>query len=67
MAVLSKEHHELMFDFEKTMKQYSLCPRMFDRENATDWGKGRIYQNGEVNKMFIVFRLGHAAGIYANR
>jgi len=62
MAVLSKEHYELIASFEKSLRQHRLFSLRFDKEDTADWEKGDIYQNGEVNRMFIVFRLGYALG-----
>lgn len=50
----TKEHYELMDYFEKRTRH------RIDRENKELWAKGHIYQNGEANQEFLVFREGYA-------
>lgn len=57
MGLLSKEHYELMEQFEK-----EFYPMRFDRENKNLWAKGIIYQDGNVNNLFKAFRLGYSLG-----
>ena len=53
-----KEHYELMAQFEKTAGKYF----RLDREPKQDWKRGIIYQHGEANAAFLVFRDGYAYG-----
>jgi hypothetical protein len=56
--LLSTEHYAMMEFFERTMKgRWRL-----DREDKSMWAKGRIYQNGEANAAFLIFRQGVAYG-----
>jgi hypothetical protein len=56
--LLSKEHYELMTQFEKQFKGKRL-----DREkDKALWAMGQVYENGEVNTLFQAFRLGYQLG-----
>ena len=55
MKLFGKEHCELMDEFEKIYKHECL-----DKEDRELWSKGIIYQNGQVNKLFLAFRWGYA-------
>jgi hypothetical protein len=56
MSLLSKEHYELMLQFEKQFTG------RFDKEEKSLWAKGNVYQDSMVNQMFVVFRAGYALG-----
>lgn len=49
----SKAHSDIMEVFERTFKGMRL-----DKEAKDVWTKGCIYQNGEVNQLFLAFRIG---------
>ncbi len=51
----SKEHYDLMAQFEKEFKHLRL-----DREDKSFWAMGQVYQNGEVNELFKAYRRGYA-------
>lgn len=53
----SKEHYDLLAMFEKEFKTMRL-----DKEAKELWQRGIIYQNGEVNKLFLAYRKGYALG-----
>lgn len=53
----TKEHYDLLAQFEKTVRH-----GRFDKEAKQDWARGIIYQDGRVNEMFKVYRLGYAHG-----
>lgn len=53
----SKEHYELMYQFEKEFKHLRL-----DREDKELWEKGNIYQSGETNNLFLAYRQGYSFG-----
>lgn len=56
MKITSKEHYELIEQFEKDNRG-----RRLDKEKDKSlWEKGSIYQDGEVNKLFIAYRLGYS-------
>ena len=61
MALFSKEHYELMEMFEREFKGEG----RFDREAKDIWAKGHIYQNGDINALFLAFRKGYAFGAAA--
>ncbi len=55
-SVLSKEHMDLMCQFERDFKQERL-----DREEDKElWYRDRIYQSGKVNSLFLAYRLGYS-------
>ena len=54
----SKEHYELMSQFEREFKGVG---RM-DKEAKTDWARGIIYEDGVINNLFKVYRHGYAFG-----
>lgn len=53
----SGDHEEVMRSFE------ALRPGRLDREPRDQWRKQRIYQDGRVNELFLMFRQGHALGL----
>lgn len=53
----TKEHYELIEQFERDIK-----PGRLDMEAKQDWSRGIIYQDGQVNAMFLVYRHGYAYG-----
>lgn len=56
--LLTKEHYELLSEFERTFKGKRL-----DREqNKELWKKGQVYENGEVNDLYKAFILGYTLG-----
>ena len=58
MTIGSKEHYEILSNFEKNFKEMRL-----DREKNMDlWKIGQVYENGETNKMYQAFILGYAFG-----
>lgn len=58
MTLGSKDHKEIMQMFEKIYaKEFRL-----DREPKALWPQGIIYQNGDANRAFNVFRQGVAYG-----
>lgn len=50
----SQEHYGLMSAFERTHRG-----RM-DKEPKEFWSRGRIYQDGKVNELFLAYRNGYA-------
>lgn len=56
MTVNNCEHYEIMESFER------LKPGRLDRERRSEWPKGRIYQDGQVNELFLMYREGCACG-----
>jgi hypothetical protein len=56
--LLTKEHYELMADFEREYKH-----RRLDREeNKGLWRRGAVYQDGHVNELFLAYRNGYVLG-----
>lgn len=53
----SKEHYDLMAQFENDCK-----PGRLDKEPRESWPRGVIYQDGQVNALFLVYRMGYAYG-----
>lgn len=56
--LLTREHYELMAAFERDFSHNRL-----DKEDKSFWAKGNIYQNGQVNDLFLAYRKGYALGI----
>ena len=56
MSLFSKEHYEIIEQFEKQFNG-----RM-DKEDKSIWSKGVIYQDGMMNQLFLAFRQGYALG-----
>ena len=58
MKIGSKEHYEILSNFEKNFKEMRL-----DREKNIDlWKIGQVYENGETNKMYQAFIMGYSFG-----
>lgn len=55
MQIHTAEHIEMIKDFEKKF------PGRHDKEPKEMWHKGVIYQNGEMNTLFLAYRMGYAA------
>ena len=53
----TKEHYDLMAQFERAFKH-----RRLDKEPKDFWPKGVIYQDGHVNELFLAYRQGYALG-----
>lgn len=59
-GIFSKEHYELIEMFEKTAISKGFRK---DKEPRELWSKGVVYQNGELNRLFLAYREGIAYGI----
>ena len=55
--LLTKEHQDIMNQFEKDFKHLRL-----DREDKSLWSKNIIYGNGETNNIFLAYRSGYSFG-----
>jgi len=57
MTLHDSEHAALMAQFEK-----NYAGMRMDREDRKSglWEKGYLYQDGEVNKLFLAYRQGYA-------
>lgn len=55
MVLNTKEHIDLMNQFERDIKF-----GRFDKEEKELWVDGHIYQDGEINNLFRVYRLGYS-------
>lgn len=51
--LLSKEHYDLMAQFEREHSG------RFDKEDKALWPNGFIYQDGHVNELFLAYRRGY--------
>lgn len=63
MTLNSKDHYDLMEQFEREFRGFA---RM-DKEDKSLWAKGRIYQHGELNSMFLAYRRGVSYGTAISR
>lgn len=52
----TQEHIDLIAMFEREHKG------RHDKEPKELWPMGRIYQNGEMNELFLAYRRGYAYG-----
>ncbi len=52
--LIYKQHYELMGDFERIYSR-----RCLDRKDRIMWGRNQIYQDEEVNDLFLAFRAGY--------
>lgn len=61
MQTKTREHDEMMQNFERAYSHYRL-----DREPKELWTNGIVYQQGELNALFLAYRQGYALakGIY---
>lgn len=57
MSLFSREHYELLAQFEREFKH-----RRLDKEAKDLWPKGVVFQDGHVNELFLAYRKGHAFG-----
>lgn len=55
--LLTKEHQDLIAMFDCEFKH-----RRLDKEDKALWPKGVIYQDGQVNELFLAYRKGYALG-----
>jgi len=56
--LMTKEHYDLMAAFEREYKH-----RRLSRENDKDiWKSGNVYEDGNVNELFLAYRKGYAFG-----
>jgi hypothetical protein len=55
--VFDKEYYEIINIFEKTYKNLRL-----DKEDKEYWLKSIVYQDGEVNKLFLSYLSGYNFG-----
>lgn len=55
MEIKTQEHQDVMGQFEKEFNGNRL-----DREDKSLWPRGNVYQNGEVNKLFLAYRRGYS-------
>ena len=68
----SKEHYDLMAEFEKLFRSQSqggmwqFRGRVERERDKALWAKGYVYENGEVNQQFLAFRAGYMLGKAAN-
>lgn len=55
MTLGTKEHHDMMFQFEKEFKHLRLS-----KEPNELWSTGAVYEDGGVNKLFDAYRRGYS-------
>lgn len=61
MTLTSKEHYDLMAQFEREFSH-----RRVEKEaDKARWAKGNVYQDGTVNELFLAYRRGYSFGIAA--
>lgn len=56
MTLFAQEHYDLIAMFEREFSG------RFDKEPKEIWKNGYIYQDGNVNQMFLAYRKGYAFG-----
>jgi hypothetical protein len=60
--ITSKEHYEIMDQFESVFKKSPTMSLRYDREDKALWKVGHVYQDGQTNNLFIAFRHGCSFG-----
>ena len=60
MNIGSKEHYEMITDFEKSAKALPVALGRFDKEEKSEWSKGNIYEDGATNGLFKLFSAGYS-------
>jgi hypothetical protein len=55
MQIVTQEHGAVMAQFEREFKG-----RRLDRELKHFWARGQVYQDGQVNELFLAYRRGYA-------
>lgn len=55
--LLTQEHYDLIAQFDREFKGERL-----DKEEKSLWSKEIVYQDGQVNKLFLAYRRGYALG-----
>jgi len=58
MKLFDEEHNKLIEMFEKEYKGNRL-----DKENKELWSRCIIYQDANVNNLFLAYRKGYALGV----
>jgi hypothetical protein len=53
----TQEHIDLIQMFEREFTGHRT-----DKESKDLWAKGRIYQDGQLNELFLAYRRGYAFG-----
>lgn len=59
MQVGTQEHLDLISAFEKHMKTTPIRCRL-DKEQRTEWRKGRVFQDMNTNDLFRLYCAGYA-------
>lgn len=58
MQIGTKEHHEILENFEKHYSHLRL-----DKEKSKGlWRKGQVYENGETNALYQAYIIGYGFG-----
>ena len=57
MTIGSKEHYDVLKEFEKNYIGYRL-----DKESKDLWKMGQVYQCGETNKLYEAYLMGYGLG-----
>lgn len=55
MQIRTQEHADVMDQFEKEFRGIR-----FDKEAKDFWPRGRIYEDGQTNELFLAYRRGYA-------
>ena len=55
MTINTQEHQDVVSQFDRENKGLRL-----DKESKDIWPIGRIYQDGGVNELFLMYRRGYA-------
>lgn len=69
MTITSKEHEDMMAQFEKDSGKIQGIPNLrFNREDKSEWPKGHFYQSDSCNQLFLMYCLGYSFGrcVYMN-
>lgn len=63
MQITTQEHYDVIEAFERAFKHERRFKNgRLDKEDKSLWCKGAIYQDAEVNVLFLAYRYGVAYG-----
>jgi hypothetical protein len=59
VPLTSQEHYDLIAQFERDPASKGFRR---DKESKDQWARGHIYQHGELNELFLMYRRGYVMG-----
>lgn len=62
MQIKTQEHYDLLAQFEREFTGHRT-----DKERKDLWAMGHVYQDGQLNEIFLAYRKGYALGKAVSR